>query len=332
MESILVDVKSHLGQFSSIETNDFQVAVWQERSLAFIQVCKVALWNRTGLKALTWLREDCGLSDDTIQRYLLGYNLADRYEPSYKWGLKEGKVWLPRGVVIPTVIDNVLWSIDIQRSSSNYKNYKIRGSKFALFGADNLRGAWLIMLVGNELDAMLAGQEIGDVVGVATFGNEVWNIDMDTWGCYLMPAQAILVALDSDSAGKKVDALSRLSPQIHPIRIPVLHQGDKNITDYLRSGGDLWEWFKYNLENHGLVPRHKKSDITASLVQNPSIDDVATTTSTNLSVIVNNCLAGPYEPDISRPCFACELLAWRERPPDRGGRWLCGVCHPGQQE
>jgi hypothetical protein len=66
MESILVDVKSPLAQFSSIETNDFQVAVWQERSLAFIQVCKLALWNRTGSKALTWLREDRGLSDATV--------------------------------------------------------------------------------------------------------------------------------------------------------------------------------------------------------------------------------------------------------------------------
>jgi hypothetical protein len=33
-------------------------------------------------------------------------------------------------------------------------------------------------------------------------------------------------------------------------------------------------------------------------------------------------------PDISRPCFACHEIAWRERPVKAGGGFYCSVCHP----
>ena len=29
-----------------------------------------------------------------------------------------------------------------------------------------------------------------------------------------------------------------------------------------------------------------------------------------------------------RPCFSCYQDAWRKRPSERGGGWLCGACHP----
>ena len=28
------------------------------------------------------------------------------------------------------------------------------------------------------------------------------------------------------------------------------------------------------------------------------------------------------------PCFSCYSNAWRERPPERGGGWVCDACHP----
>lgn len=30
----------------------------------------------------------------------------------------------------------------------------------------------------------------------------------------------------------------------------------------------------------------------------------------------------------TRPCHSCHALNWRQRPPERGGGWLCGACHP----
>jgi len=37
------------------------------------------------------------------------------------------------------------------------------------------------------------------------------------------------------------------------------------------------------------------------------------------------------EPRPTRPCFSCRSQCWRRRPPERGGRWLCGACHPDQE-
>ena len=33
----------------------------------------------------------------------------------------------------------------------------------------------------------------------------------------------------------------------------------------------------------------------------------------------------------TRPCFSCHSGAWRERPPERGGGWVCDACHPDSE-
>lgn len=35
-------------------------------------------------------------------------------------------------------------------------------------------------------------------------------------------------------------------------------------------------------------------------------------------------------PDNTKPCFACGKVAWRERPPEQGGKLYCSVCHPNE--
>ena len=34
------------------------------------------------------------------------------------------------------------------------------------------------------------------------------------------------------------------------------------------------------------------------------------------------------DPRPTRPCHSCHSMKWRRRPPERGGRWLCGACYP----
>jgi hypothetical protein len=268
--------------------------------------------------------------DKTIKWYRLGYNPTDTYMKSEDWGFSGKKIWLPHGIVIPCFIDKKLWHINIRRPSGNPKYFKIRGSRQGLFGAINLRGSWLVLLTEGEFDAMLADQEIGDVAGVATLGSAIRKIDLATWGSYLLPARVILVAQDSDRAGQKAkEALSNLSPQIHPIRVPVLSPGDKDITDYFKAVGDLWEWLKYHLLQLGLIHRpfppniFKEQGAHKSGVVLPS-----NFTRFDLSAIVADHLDKPPQPDISQPCFACNQLAWKERPSQAGGGWYCGFCHP----
>lgn len=231
---------------------------WQDRGRAFVAECESALWSPAGEHALDWLREKRGLTEETIRYFRLGYNQADTWERRSAWSLPEDStskgVWLPRGVVIPWLIAGCLWAVNIRRPDGNPKYYKISGSKAALFGADCLAGAEFVLMTEGEFDAILAHQLVGDVVGVATLGSATKHLDIASWGAYLLPARLILAAYDLDAAGKAgLAALVSLSSRIHPARVPVLQPGDKDITDYYRSGGDLWEWIKYNLERCGAL-------------------------------------------------------------------------------
>ena len=150
--------------------------------------------------------------------------------------------------MIPCIVKNDIWSVNIRRPQGNPKYFKLRGSKAALFGADNLRGSWLNIIVEREFDAILASQEIGDVCGVASLGSATSKLNLSLWESHLLPPRVILVANDSDPAGRKAShGLRRLSAQFYPMRIPTLNVGDKDITDYVMAGGDLWEWLKHHL-------------------------------------------------------------------------------------
>jgi len=228
-------------------------AIWQARALAFVEDCERRLWQPEGAQALAWLQELRGLKPETIRRYRLGYCPELPRESRAAWGLPEDPdskgVWLPKGVVIPWLVGGALWGVNMRRPAGDPKYYKLPGSKAALFGADNLRGAEIVLLTEGELDCILAAQELGDVAGVATLGSASKRLDLATWGVYLLPARAILAAYDLDPAGSAgLAALAGRSARVHSILVPALRAGDKDITDYHQAGGNLWEWLKYNLD------------------------------------------------------------------------------------
>jgi transposase len=83
---------------------------------------------------------------------------------------------------------------------------------------------------------------------VATLGSANKKLDIARWIRYLLPAEEIVAVLDNDSAGRQgAQTLAGLSAQIHPVRIPSLSPSANDITDYVRDGGDLWEWLKHHL-------------------------------------------------------------------------------------
>lgn len=239
---------------------------WQVRGLAFVEYCERQLWGDPGSQAkiygdlspLEYLRQKRGLTDETIKRYRLGYNprlLCDQVAP---WGLPDDSeskgVWMAQGITVPCLVENNLWSVNIRRPLGDPKYQKLKGSKAALFGADNLLGAEIALLTEGEFDCILASQVIGDVAGVATLGSATKRLNVASWGRYLLPARAILAAYDLDEAGRRGLAdLVNQSPQIYPVRVPALRPGDNDLTDYHQAGGELWEWLKYNLERLNIL-------------------------------------------------------------------------------
>ncbi len=222
---------------------------WQKRGLAFLEYSQKQLWQTPG--AILYLREKRLLEDYTIRRFRLGYNPADLWDSPERWGFSKTdtkRVWLPKGYVIPCFVEQALWYIKIRRIDGEPKYLHVRGSTPAMFGTDSLGGAPLILLTEGEFDCMLTWQLLRDIAGVATLGSANKKLDLSRWTRYLLPAEEIVAVLDNDSAGKQgAQTLAGLSAQIHPVRIPSLSPSANDITDYVRDGGDLWEWLKHHL-------------------------------------------------------------------------------------
>jgi hypothetical protein len=123
---------------------------------------------------------------------------------------------------------------------------KYRGVKgnrpAAIFGADELPGAEMALFVEGEFDALIAWQELNDVIPVCTLGSATNRPDLATWGAYLAPLGLILAAYDADEAGRAgLSALQELSEHVRPVPLPA---GAKDINDFVLKGGELWPWLK----------------------------------------------------------------------------------------
>jgi DNA primase len=215
---------------------------WQSRGADFCLECQEALWETGGQKALAYLRGR-GLGDEAIQIYQLGLNPEDRFDMPAAWGLPEegGKpLWIPKGITIPAYVQNALWSINIRRPAGDPKYFKIRGSRRALYGADNLVGQPYGLLVEGEFDCITADQEIGRLVGVATMGSSTNRFDLAQWGAYLMTMDRVLVAYDADKAGNTgAEFLTSLGGKVHRAQLP---DGAKDINAFHQVGGNLNAW------------------------------------------------------------------------------------------
>ena len=251
---------------------------WQARGLAFVDYCEKQLWQGAGRTDRVYKRGPDlltpweyllarGISPQQIQSYRLGYNpRKSQYDDRNRWGLSEEQapkgVLIPQGITIPCLITKDwgtrakdLWYIKVRRPADDPKYLNVTGGQGALFGADNLYGECLNpagkgrgLLTEGEFDAILADQTIGNVCGVGTLGSATETLDLAAWGPYLMPLGWLMAAYDGDSAGKK--GLAKLlgkAGSIHPVPVPALRPGDKDITDYHLAGGNLYKWLRYNL-------------------------------------------------------------------------------------
>lgn len=196
---------------------------WLTPAQEFVSRCRADLWGNVGAKARAWLNGR-GLSDDTIRLAGLGYNAAESWIDRGLWGLppeknKQGKLkdlWLPRGVVIPWMVDGVLWCVRIRRpvtEKGELKYYLLPGSTAnTLYNAGSLGLDRPAMIQEGEIDALTVQQHAGDLVAaVATGGTS--SARRAKWLARLALASLALVAYDSDEPGDKaaaywVDALN----------------------------------------------------------------------------------------------------------------------------
>lgn len=251
-------------------------AAWQAAGRAFVAHARDLLWTAAGAPGLAYLRAG-GLTDDTIRRFGLGWWPGgpagmSKHNPR-KWGLEGEPVTLSRGVTFPCEVAGDLWYVKIRRfvgdkpATDKPKYPQPREGGAALFGADDLRadGRPLLLCEG-ERDTILAWQEVGDLVDVATLGGAGKKLG-GRWLLWLLPYKRILAAYDTDAAGRKgADNLASMSRRVQVIRVP----HSKDLADFHAAGGDLRAWLLYHLDRLGAGPGQLEPPAPAVVLTGPA--------------------------------------------------------------
>jgi len=215
---------------------------WVMAGLAAATDCAARLWYVTGDRARDWLHAR-GLRDETLQAWCIGHNPGQRCwkrpDGQLEYGRKISGLWVPSGIVIPLfAVDGALWGLNIRRLDiAGEDKYKaVKGSnKKAMIG--KLTGKSTLLITEGEFDCMLAWQEAGDLVDVATFGAAKVQ-PADYWLPCLLKYQKVLLAYDSDKAGDEGAAAWRWFSRAERVRLPA----GNDITDLWKAGGNLRAW------------------------------------------------------------------------------------------
>jgi hypothetical protein len=182
---------------------------WQEQGWHLVFASQPRLLaSPAGYRAKSWLNHQRRLGDEILQAYGIGYHPADRWDERELWGLppekdKTGKpkrVWLPRGIVIPWIIDGDLWRINIRRPVGDPKYIGPPGAANGLFNADRLRPGAAVVLVEGEIDAITLDQWAGDLITPVATGSTAGS-RCTRWIAKLALAAVVLVAYDVDANG-----------------------------------------------------------------------------------------------------------------------------------
>ncbi len=187
--------------------------VWQAEAGKFASFAAGQMGRN---KAAQQYAQSRGMNAETVKALRIGWNPATSYQDRAKWGLPEeisdktGKpkrVWLPAGLVIPTINkDGNVTALKIRRN--NWKPEDELPKYVWVSGGHNAPMVLLgeqgkpCIIVESELDAILCAQEAGSLVTAIAMRSSVNKPDATTHRL-LAAASLILVALDADEAGTK---------------------------------------------------------------------------------------------------------------------------------
>ncbi len=183
---------------------------WVARAGQSVERCAVTL--AAGGPGMEYARGR-GLTAKTCAALRIGWNPSNLYEDRAVWGLpdeinpKTGKprrVWLPSGLVIPTLRDGRVVAIKIRRAEWTPEDQLPKytaasgGGKLPMVLAPGEGKPCVV--VESELDAILAAQEARDAVFCVALGTAKGKPDVAA-NALFMAAPVVLVALDFDEAG-----------------------------------------------------------------------------------------------------------------------------------
>jgi DNA primase len=213
---------------------------WEASAYEVMRKCEHALWNTAaGERALKWLTgPERLLTEGNIKNWNLGFSE----------GIQVGALKVAYGIIIPCYESGVISYIKIRRPVGKPKYIKVAGSQPGLFGADTMYHTNTVYVTEGEFDAMMLFHHINKAninAGVVTAGSATDSIDPVRWARHFLTCQRIIAIYDMDEAGQKgYERLAMLSTKVERATLPM----GKDITDFVKAGGDLVAWLNYQME------------------------------------------------------------------------------------
>lgn len=229
---------------------------WQSAAESFCVKCKDELWSDSpaGQSARQYLHGR-GLSDETIKAAGLGANPKDRWPTKRQWGLDaEGKVWLPRGVVIPWADENAVCGVNIRRPDGDIqpdaedqwkrrKYQRAAGPSAPMYGVQWIQEPKPIVLVEGEFDALSVQQEAADICYPVATGS-TGGARRERWRQLLADAPLVLVSFDAEEAGENA-AREWISALPNAVR---WHPHATDTSEMLEAGKDVRMWVRCGIQ------------------------------------------------------------------------------------
>lgn len=142
-------------------------------------------------KAMKWLQESRGITEETIKRFKLGF-----FDKPVQ--LLE-HITIPRGIVMPQIaVDGSLWGIKIATGTKEKYNL-VQGSRKCLMGQGS--GHNVMIIVEGDMDMYLALQEAGHLVDIVTLGSAQHSVPIRFLE-YINCHPRIIPLYDNDSVGR----------------------------------------------------------------------------------------------------------------------------------
>ncbi len=197
------------------------------------------LWSPEGADALEYLRRDRGLRDETVRAARLGWT------PGVMLPTSNGaRFWRASGITIPWWDRDRLALVKIRQPEGRAPKYAeaFRDRPRIYPGPGGIRTAKPLIVTEGEFDALLLGQELGELAAVVTLGSASARPGSDILGV-MLAAPIWYLAHDADEAGdRSAEGWPARARRVRP-PAPFKDWTEARFRPWLDTGVDLRRWW-----------------------------------------------------------------------------------------